>query len=111
MGSIRAAVTVALCGSFRFLTERVQCWTKVDATIALSSRVAHLVSDKGKGGSLTRHSPHLTRITYVVAMTLLAGCVTPSKVTKPLLASRYYGTWRNALPQWHNWWEISPVEP
>jgi hypothetical protein len=52
-------------------------------------------------------SLHLTRIMYVVAMTLLAGCVTPSKHTKPLLASRYYGTWRNAVPHWHNWWEIS----
>jgi hypothetical protein len=54
-----------------------------------------------------RASLHLTRITYVVAMTLLAGCVTPSRLTKPLLASRYYGTWRNALPNSHNWWEIS----
>src|ERR1700679_70080 len=70
-------------------------------------RLLNLVSNKDKGGSVNRASLHLTRIRYVVAMTLLAGCVTPSKPTKPLLASRYYGTWRNAVPQWHNWWEIS----
>jgi hypothetical protein len=54
-----------------------------------------------------RPSLPLTRIGYVVAMTLLAGCVTPSKLTKPALASRYYGTWRNAVLHWDNWWEIS----
>jgi hypothetical protein len=70
-------------------------------------RSLNLVSNKDKGRSVNRASLHLTRIRYVIAMTLLAGCVTPSKPTKPLLASRYYGTWRNAVAQWHNWWEIS----